>query len=401
MNHLFTGATLVHEGRIEMGDLLIEGDRIKAVGQDLSQHSDPAIATAAQHAKVHDCTGLHLLPGLIDDQVHFREPGLTHKAEIATESRAAVAGGITSFMEMPNTVPQSLNQNLLQDKYDRAAEVSPANYSFYMGASNGNLDHVLLTDPRTVCGVKVFMGSSTGDMLVDDAAVLEGIFKECPMLIATHCEDEATIRANAAAARAQFGDEVPIGQHPIIRSAEACYRSSSRAVELAARTGARLHVLHISTARELSLFDGTKPLSEKRITAEACTHHLWFTDADYAERGTRIKWNPAVKTAEDREAVRAALKPAAGPLPFAANADMGWLPCCITLCWHVLHSPSVITPTNTPVALPISELFRSPHRASALYPASSSSRWCGSMAAVSAGLIRNTELSKLAACVRK
>ncbi len=309
MNHLFTGATLVHEGRIEMSDLLIEGDRIKAVGQDLSQHSDPAIATAAQHAKVHDCTGLHLLPGLIDDQVHFREPGLTHKAEIATESRAAVAGGITSFMEMPNTVPQSLNQNLLQDKYDRAAEVSPANYSFYMGASNGNLDQVLLTDPRTVCGVKVFMGSSTGDMLVDDAAVLEGIFKECPMLIATHCEDEATIRANAAAARAQFGDEVPIGQHPIIRSAEACYRSSSRAVELAARTGARLHVLHISTARELSLFDGTKPLSEKRITAEACTHHLWFTDADYAERGTRIKWNPAVKTAEDREAVRAALKP--------------------------------------------------------------------------------------------
>ncbi|MDB4787515.1 dihydroorotase [Flavobacteriales bacterium] len=309
MNHLFTGAILVHEGRTETGDLLVEGDRIKAVGPNLIQHTDPSIATAARQAVVHDCKGLHLLPGLIDDQVHFREPGLTHKAEIATESKAAVAGGITSFMEMPNTVPQSLTQELLQDKYDRAAEVSPANYSFYMGASNGNLDQVLLTDPRTVCGVKVFMGSSTGDMLVDDAAVLEGIFKECPMLIATHCEDEATIRANAAAARAQFGDDVPIGQHPIIRSAEACYRSSSRAVELAARTGARLHVLHISTAQELRLFDGSIPLSEKRITAEACTHHLWFTDADYAERGTHIKWNPAVKTAVDRDAVRAALKP--------------------------------------------------------------------------------------------
>ena len=309
MSHLFTGATLVHEGRTETADLLVVGDRIAAVGQQLPQHPDPAIADAARQAQVHDCSGLHLLPGLIDDQVHFREPGLTHKAEIATESRAAVAGGITSFMEMPNTVPQSLTQELLQEKYDRAAEVSPANYSFYMGASNGNLDHVLLTDPRTVCGVKVFMGSSTGDMLVDDAQVLEGIFKECPMLIATHCEDEATIRANAAAARTQFGDDVPIGQHPIIRSAEACYRSSSRAVELAARTGARLHVLHISTAKELSLFDGSKPLSEKRITAEACTHHLWFTDADYAERGTHIKWNPAVKTAADRAAIRAALKP--------------------------------------------------------------------------------------------
>ena len=309
MSHLFTGATLVHEGRTETADLLVVGDRIEAVGQQLPQHPDPAIADAARKAQVHDCSGLHLLPGLIDDQVHFREPGLTHKAEIATESRAAVAGGITSFMEMPNTVPQSLTQELLQEKYDRAAEVSPANYSFYMGASNGNLDHVLLTDPRSVCGVKVFMGSSTGDMLVDDAQVLEGIFKECPMLIATHCEDEATIRANAAAARTQFGDDVPIGQHPIIRSAEACYRSSSRAVELAARTGARLHVLHISTAKELSLFDGSKPLSEKRITAEACTHHLWFTDADYAERGTHIKWNPAVKTAEDRAAIRAALKP--------------------------------------------------------------------------------------------
>ena len=309
MNHLFTGATLIHEGRTEAADLLVEGDRISAVGENLIHHVDPAVAAKARQARVHDCSGMHILPGLIDDQVHFREPGLTHKAEIATESRAAVAGGITSFMEMPNTVPQSLTQELLQDKYDRAAEVSPANYSFYMGASNGNLDQVLRTDPRTVCGVKVFMGSSTGDMLVDDAAVLEGIFKECPMLIATHCEDEATIRANASAARSTFGDAVPMGQHPIIRSAEACYRSSSRAVELAARTGARLHVLHISTARELGLFDGSKPLSEKRITAEACTHHLWFSDADYADRGSLIKWNPAVKTASDRAAIRAALKP--------------------------------------------------------------------------------------------
>lgn len=309
MKHLFTGAQIVHEGRVESAELLVEGDRIAAVGPELRQSGDPAVAAMAQAATIHDCAGLHLLPGLIDDQVHFREPGLTHKAEIATESRAAVAGGITSFMEMPNTVPQSLTQELLQAKYDRAAEVSPANYSFFMGASNGNLEQVLKTDPQKVCGVKVFMGSSTGDMLVDDATVLEGIFKECPMLIATHCEDEATIRANAAAAREQYGDDVPIGQHPIIRSAEACYRSSSRAVELAARTGARLHVLHISTARELGLFDGSRPLSEKRITAEACTHHLWFTDADYGDRGSRIKWNPAVKTAEDRAAIRAALKP--------------------------------------------------------------------------------------------
>ncbi len=309
MTHLFCGATLIHEGKIEKADMLVNGDQIQAVGPNLEHHADPIIATAAQKANRHDCEGLHLLPGLIDDQVHFREPGLTHKAEIATESRAAVAGGITSFMEMPNTVPQALTQGLLQDKYDRAAEVSPANYSFFMGASNGNLAEVLKTDPKRVCGVKVFMGSSTGDMLVDDALVLEGIFKECPMLIATHCEDEATIRANASAAKAEFGDDVPISHHPLIRSAEACYRSSSRAVELATQTGARLHVLHISTARELGLFDGDKPLSEKRITAEACTHHVWFTDADYATRQTRIKWNPAVKTADDRAAIRAALKP--------------------------------------------------------------------------------------------
>jgi dihydroorotase len=248
-----------------------------------------------------------LLPGLIDDQVHFREPGLTHKADIASESRAAVAGGITSFMEMPNTVPQATTQDELQKKYDRAAEVSPANYSFFMGATNSNLEDVLKTDPRNVCGVKVFMGSSTGDMLVDNEVTLEGLFKECPMLIASHCEDEPMIQAGMAAARAKYGEDVPIEQHPLIRSAEACYKSSSMAAELAAKTGARLHILHISTARELSIFDGSKPLKDKRITAEACVHHLWFTDADYAKRGSRIKWNPAVKTTEDRAALREAL----------------------------------------------------------------------------------------------
>ena len=210
-------------------------------------------------------------------------------------------------MEMPNTVPQALTQDLLQDKYDRAAEVSPVNYSFFMGASNHNLDEVLKTDPTRVCGIKVFMGSSTGDMLVDESAVLEGIFKEAPTLVATHCEDEATVRANSEAARARFGETVPIAQHPLIRSAEACYKSSSKAVELATKLNTQLHILHISTARELDLFDNTKALEDKRITAEACIHHLWFSDADYESKGTHIKWNPAVKTAEDREQIRAAI----------------------------------------------------------------------------------------------
>lgn len=294
MKTLIANVNIVNDGAVTSGDVLIDGQRIVAVGRDLAgQAADRVI----------DAQGKHLLPGCIDDQVHFREPGLTHKATIATESRAAVAGGVTSFMEMPNTVPQALTQGLLQDKYDIAAKTSLANYSFFMGASNDNLEEVLKTDPKSVCGIKVFMGSSTGNMLVDAEKTLEGIFSNAPMLIATHCEDEPTIRANTEAAKAKFGDNVPIDQHPIIRSEEACYRSSSKAVELAKKHNARLHILHISTAKELSLFDNSIPLEQKRITAEACIHHLWFSDQDYAEKGTRIKWNPAVKTAADREAI--------------------------------------------------------------------------------------------------
>ena len=282
-----------------MLDVLVDGEKIAQIA--------PAGSIEAPGATVVEAKGKYLMPGMIDDQVHFREPGLTHKAEIATESRAAVAGGITSFMEMPNTVPQALSQDLLQDKYDRAAEVSAANYSFFMGASNNNLEEVLKTDPTRVCGIKVFMGSSTGNMLVDQRAVLEGIFKEAPCLVATHCEDEPIVRANMEAARQQYGEDVPIGQHPLIRSAEACYTSSSMAVELAEKCNTRLHILHISTGRETALFRSDIPRTEKRITAEACIHHLWFSDADYAQHGSRIKWNPAVKTAEDRAQIRQAV----------------------------------------------------------------------------------------------
>jgi dihydroorotase len=298
----FIRASIVNEGKVEVGDVLIARDgTIGAVGAACDQHPD------ASEAIQIDAQGLWLMPGVIDDQVHFREPGLTHKGEIATESAAAAAGGITSFMEMPNTVPQALTQQLLEDKYERAAEVSAVNYSFFMGASNDNLGEVLKTDPRRVCGVKVFMGSSTGNMLVDNRAVLEAVFKESPTLVATHCEDEATIRRNSAAARERYGEFVPIDQHPLIRSAEACYRSSSMAVELAEKSNTRLHILHISTAKEVGLFRNDIPSTEKRITAEACIHHLWFTDADYASKGTHIKWNPAVKTEEDREAIRAGI----------------------------------------------------------------------------------------------
>lgn len=295
----FIRANIVNEGNVQVGDVLISRDgTIAAVGAACDTHPE------APEAVQIDCEGLWLMPGAIDDQVHFREPGLTHKGEIATESAAAAAGGITSFMEMPNTVPQALTQQLLQDKYDRAAEVSAVNYSFFMGASNDNIEEVLKTDPRRICGVKVFMGSSTGNMLVDNRTVLEAVFKESPTLVATHCEDEATIRQNTAAARERFGEFVPIGQHPLIRSAEACYRSSSMAVELAEKHNTRLHILHISTAREVGLFRNDIPSIEKRITAEACIHHLWFTDTDYETKGTHIKWNPAVKTADDREAIR-------------------------------------------------------------------------------------------------
>ncbi len=297
-NYLIKGAVIVNEGTRRKEDLRIAGGIIAEIGKDLT----PAPGEETVRAE-----GLHLIPGLIDDQVHFREPGLTHKAEIATESRAAVAGGITSFMEMPNTVPNTLTQELLEEKYARAAEVSAANYSFFMGASNDNLDEVVKTDPKTVCGVKVFMGSSTGNMLVDNKKTLEGIFKESPVLIASHCEDEETIRANTEIFRAKYGADVPITAHPLIRSVEACYRSSSMAAEQAEKFGARLHILHISTAREVEIFRNDIPLSEKKVTAEACIHHLWFTDADYADKGTFIKWNPAVKTADDRAAIRAAV----------------------------------------------------------------------------------------------
>ncbi len=291
---LIKNATIVNENRTFEGNILIENQRIIKVSEDEIIESELA--------EIIDASGLHCIPGMIDDQVHFREPGLTHKAEIATESKAALAGGITSYMEMPNTVPNTLTQELLEDKYKRAAEVSWVNYSFFMGASNDNLEEVLKTDPKTVCGVKVFMGSSTGNMLVDKKEVLERLFAECDMLIATHCEDEPTVRANMAEYRGKYGEDVPIECHPLIRSEEACYKSSSMAVELARKHDARLHILHISTAKELELFE-KGPIKGKRITSEACIHHLWFTDEDYASKGTKIKWNPAVKKASDRDAI--------------------------------------------------------------------------------------------------
>lgn len=298
MKTLLKNAQIVNEGQIFKGHVLIDGERIEKVlkeGEDISVYETDV--------EVLDIKNNYLLPGVIDDQVHFREPGLTHKGNIHTESRAAVAGGTTSFMEMPNTVPNALTQELLQDKYDIAEKTSFANYSFFMGASNDNLEEVLKTDPKTVCGVKIFMGSSTGNMLVDEKEVLENIFANCKMLIATHCEDEETVRANMAAYKEKYGEDVPIKCHPEIRSEEACYLSSSFAVELAKKHNTRLHILHISTAKELELFDNTKPLKEKRITAEACTHHLWFSDEDYEEKGAFIKWNPAVKKASDRDAI--------------------------------------------------------------------------------------------------
>lgn len=290
---LIKAASLVNEGRIFVSDVLIKNGFIEKIAPVIDQHADQVI----------EAEGLYLLPGMIDDQVHFREPGLTHKADIFSESMAAVAGGITSFMEMPNTVPNTLSQELLEDKYKIAADVSLANYSFFMGASNDNLEEVLKTDPKNVCGIKVFMGSSTGNMLVDNTKVLENLFKEASMLIATHCEDEQTIRRNLAFYKEKYGDNITIDMHPLIRSAEACYLSSSMAVELAKKHNTRLHILHISTAREVALFDSNTALKDKRITAEACIHHLWFDDRDYAEKGNWIKWNPAVKTEQDKNAI--------------------------------------------------------------------------------------------------
>ena len=287
-------ATVVNEGKQFVADVLIADGIIAKIGNTIEVDGN---------ANEVDLSGKYLLPGCIDDQVHFREPGLTHKATIFSESRAAIAGGITSFMEMPNTVPNALTQALLAEKYARAAATSLANYSFFMGASNDNIEEVLKTDPANVCGIKVFMGSSTGNMLVDNEQTLTDLFSRVPMLIATHCEDEATIRANTEKFKAQYGENVPIEMHPLIRSEEACYASSSLAVSLAKKHKARLHILHISTEKELALFDATTPLTEKLITAEACVHHLWFSDEDYARKGTLIKWNPAVKKASDREAI--------------------------------------------------------------------------------------------------
>lgn len=296
-SYLIKNARLVNEGRVVYSDLLIRDGRIAKIAADISDVT----------AVIIDAQGSYLMPGAIDDQVHFREPGLTHKGELYTESRAAVAGGITSYMEMPNTVPNTLTQELLEDKYQLAARRSLANYSFFMGASNANLDEVRRTDPKNVCGVKVFMGSSTGNMLVDNAKTLEGIFSDSPMLVATHCEDEATIRRNMDLFNKRYNESILPQFHPMIRSAQACYRSSSLAVELAKKHNSRLHVLHISTAKELDLFRNDIPLAEKRITSEACIHHLWFYDEDYERLGNLIKWNPAVKTEHDRTALRAAL----------------------------------------------------------------------------------------------
>lgn len=289
---------VVNESERFEGYVLIQGRRIKALGRGECPRE---VLSVAQ--KVVDAAGCYVIAGVIDDQVHFREPGMTAKADIATESRAALAGGVTSYMEMPNTSPATITIERLEQKFARAAEVSAVNYSFYLGATNNNLDQIEKIDPTRVCGVKVFMGSSTGDMLVDEQQMLANIFKYSPTLVATHCEQEEIVRANLERAKAQFGMGVTIDMHPVIRSAEACYICSSRAVELATKYNTRLHVLHLSTAKELTLFED-KPLLDKRITNEVCVHHLWFTDQDYARKGNFIKWNPAIKSASDREALR-------------------------------------------------------------------------------------------------
>lgn len=293
-SYLIVNANIVNENKIHQNDVLIKDGIIHKLGNDLSNE---------QVNKVINANGKYLFPGIIDDQVHFREPGLTHKATIYTEAKAAVAGGITSFMEMPNTVPNALTQELLEDKYKIAANTSLANHSFFMGASNDNLEEVLKTNPRNVCGIKIFMGSSTGNMLVDDQSTLENLFSNVDMLIATHCEDEATILKNIETYKEKFGDDVPMKYHPIIRSEAACYLSSSRAVALAKKHNTRLHILHISTGKETYLFDNSLPLKDKKITAEACIHHLWFDDSYYDTKGTLIKWNPAVKTIADRDEI--------------------------------------------------------------------------------------------------
>jgi len=296
---LIKNAQIVNEGTITSGDVLIEADRIAEIA--------PSISVKNADTKVIDADGFYLIPGMIDDQVHFREPGLTHKATIKTESRAAVAGGITSFIEMPNTVPQATTIDLLEEKFAIAAKDAHANYSFMFGGTNDNLSEILKVDKTKVAGLKLFLGSSTGNMLVDNPKVLEEIFSKTDLLISTHCEDEATIKKNLEQAIAIYGDDIPMEKHPEIRSEQACYISSSQAIALAKKTGARLHVFHLSTAKETKLFDKKKALKDKKITAEVCVHHLWFTSEDYASKGTKIKWNPAVKTKKDREGLWKAL----------------------------------------------------------------------------------------------
>jgi dihydroorotase len=297
MDILIQNAQLINENRIETTDVLIKNGLIHTIAPHQKAIVDRRI----------DASGQYLLPGIIDDQVHFREPGLTHKACIASEARAAVAGGTTTFMEMPNTVPNTLTQELLEQKYETASRTSLANYSFFMGASNDNLAEVLKTNPLNVCGIKIFMGSSTGNMLVDNPQTLEKIFSQSPMLIATHCEDEATIRAQSDIFKAQYGENVPMNAHPLIRNEEACYRSSSMAVDLAKKHHSRLHILHISTADEISLFSNSLPLAQKRITSEVCVHHLWFDRADYEQFGSQIKCNPAIKEGRHKKAILEAL----------------------------------------------------------------------------------------------
>ena len=295
--YLIKNATIVNEGASFLSDILIENGIIKKISDSIAVDSIPVI----------DAEVKYLIPGLIDDQVHFREPGLTHKATIDTESRAAVAGGVTTFIEMPNTIPQATTQKLLQDKFDIAEKTSFVNYSFMFGGTNDNLEELLQTDPKTVAGIKLFLGSSTGNMLVDNLDVLEKIFSSTQLIISVHCEDEATIKKNTAHYKALYGENIPIELHPVIRSEEACYLSSSKAIALAKKTGARLHVFHLSTAKETALFRNDIPLEKKQITAEVCVHHLWFSDEDYKEKGTHIKWNPAVKTAKDRQGLWDAL----------------------------------------------------------------------------------------------
>jgi len=294
---LIKNAKVVNEGSQKLKDVFIVGEYIQQIGTDLNIEADQII----------DATGKHLLPGLIDDQVHFREPGLTHKATIGSESRAAVAGGITSFIEMPNTNPQATNIIELEKKFDRASETSLANYSFMFGGTNDNIEEIRKLDKSKVAGLKLFLGSSTGNMLVDDQVVLREIFSNTDLLISVHCEDETTVRANFATYKERYGEDIPIEAHPEIRSHEACYLSSSRAIALAKETGARLHVFHLSTAQETDLFRNDIPLNEKKITAEVCVHHLWFSSEDYKTKGTLIKWNPAVKNQVDQDALWKAL----------------------------------------------------------------------------------------------